>query len=510
MWRATLALLIFSRRGIVNQDELIYPCSFVIFGATGHLAATKLLPALYHLEAQHRLPDVTNFIATARRPWDDAAWRAHMAQALRSAVGDELDAGLCERFAQRFSYVPGDVTDIETFRRLLAELRKPKAQACSNIVFYLAIKPSEFAPVAEHLAAVGLNHPRRLHRVVVEKPFGEDLESAQRLNRILHEHFDEQQIYRIDHYLGKETVQNLIVFRFANLMIEPLWNRNFIDSVQITIAESAGISTRADYYENTGALRDMLQNHLMQLLTLVAMEPPPALEADALRDEKVKVLRSIRPIARRALHAHAVRAQYSAGIVDGKPVPGYQDEPGVAPGSLTETFVAAKFLIDNWRWRGVPFYLRTGKRLSRQQSLIAIRFKQPPQQLFRETALEHLDPNWIVLSLQPTESMDLEIHARQPGLGMHTRMIQMNAGFRDDSERPIEAYEALLLEIMRGNPTNFIRFDEVEWAWRVVEPILDYWSQEHDHIPTYPAGSWGPDAANRLFEWDYQSWRNAV
>ena len=494
----------------MNQDELIYPCSFVIFGATGHLAATKLLPALYHLEAQHRLPEVTNFIATARRPWDDSAWRAHMEQALRSAVGEEFDAGLFDRFAKRFSYVSGDLTDVETFRRLLAELGKPKAGSCSNIVFYLAIKPSEFAAAAENLAAVGLNRPRGLHRVVVEKPFGEDLESAQRLNRILHEHFDEQQIYRIDHYLGKETVQNLIVFRFANLMVEPLWNRNFIDSVQITIAESAGISTRADYYDKTGALRDMLQNHLMQLLTLVAMEPPPALEADALRDEKVKVLRSIRPIARRALHAHAVRAQYVAGVEDGKPVPGYQDEPGVERGSLTETFVAAKFLIDNWRWRGVPFYLRTGKRLARQQSLIAIRFKQPPQQLFRETALEHLDPNWIVLSLQPTESMELEIHARQPGLGMHTRMIQMNAGFRGNSERPIEAYEALLLEIMRGNPTNFIRFDEVEWAWRVVEPILDYWSQEHDHIATYPAGSWGPEAANRLFEWDYQSWRNGI
>jgi glucose-6-phosphate 1-dehydrogenase len=330
------------------------------------------------------------------------------------------------------------------------------------------------------------------------------------LNDHLARLFNEDQIYRIDHYLGKETVQNLIVFRFANLMIEPLWNRNFIDSVQISVAESAGISTRADYYDKTGALRDMLQNHLMQLLTLVAMEPPPAFEANALRDEKVKVLRSIRPIARRALHSHAVRAQYAAGIVDGKPIPGYQQEEGVEPGSMTETFVAVKFLIDNWRWRGVPFYLRTGKRLERNQSLIAIRFKHPPQQLFHETPLEDMAPNWVVLSLQPTESMELEIHARQPGLGMHTRMIRMNAGFRGGDERPIEAYEALLLEIMRGNPTNFIRFDEVEWAWRVVEPILEYWSQERDHIHTYPAGGWGPEAANRLFEWDYQSWRNAV
>ncbi len=494
----------------MNSDESISPCTFVIFGATGHLAATKLLPALYHLEAQRRLSEVTKFIATARRSLDAAAWRAHMQQALKSALNEGLDPQIFRTFADRFSYVTGNVDDAQTYHRLREQISQSKATGCSNIIFYLAIKPSEFAPVAENLAKSGLNEPRGLHRVVVEKPFGEDLQSAQHLNQVLHQHFEERQIYRIDHYLGKEMVQNLIVFRFANLMIEPLWNRNFIDSVQISVTESAGISTRADYFDKTGALRDMLQNHLMQLLTLTAMEPPPALEADALRDEKVKVLRSIRPIARRTLHTTAYRAQYATGIVDGKPVPGYQQEEGVEPGSTTETFVAAKFLIDNWRWRGVPFYLRTGKRLAQQQSLIAIRFKHPPQQLFRETPLEDMDPNWIVLSLQPAESMDLEIHARQPGLGMHTRMIQMNAGYRGGNERPIEAYEALLLEIMRGDATNFIRFDEVEWAWRVVEPILEYWSQERDHIHTYPAGSWGPEVANRLFEWDYQSWRNAV
>jgi len=493
----------------VNQEQQLYPCNFVIFGATGHLAATKLLPALYNLEALGHLPEVTNFIAFARRNWDDKAWCAHMEQSLRLKLGERLDAGVLRKFAARFSYVAGDLGDAQAYRRLVEELGRPKTGVCSNIVFYLAIKPSDFAAVANNLAAVGLNRPRGLHRLVVEKPFGEDLESAQLLNQVLHRHFDEQQIFRIDHYLGKETVQNLLVFRFANLLIEPLWNRNHVDHVQITVGESVGIETRADYYDKTGALRDMLQNHMMQLLTLVAMEPPPALEADALRDEKVKVLRSMRPIVRRSLHTHAFRAQYGGGIVDGKPVASYQDEAGVEPGSVTETFVAAKFLVDNWRWRGVPFYLRTGKRLQRQMTSIAIRFRHPPQQLFSETPLENIDPNWIVLNIQPAESMHLEIHAKQPGLGMRTHMIQMNAGYRSDGERSIDAYEALLLDIVRGDATNFIRFDEVEWAWRVVDPILKFWAQERDFIPSYAAGTWGPEEANRLFEWDYQAWRNA-
>jgi glucose-6-phosphate 1-dehydrogenase len=492
----------------VEQEEPLYPCSLVIFGAAGHLATTKLLPALYHLELAGRLPAVTNFIAQARREWDDAAWLAHVEASLRAKLADQFDPEVYARFARRFSYVRGDLHDSDSYRRLLDAISRPKTGACSNLVFYLAIKPSEFGTVVEHLAAAGLNSPRGLHRLVVEKPFGEDLQSAQVLNQVLHRHFDEHQIYRIDHYLGKETVQNLMVFRFANLMVEPLWNRNYIDHVQITVAEADGVETRAGYYDQVGALRDMLQNHMMQLLTLVAMEPPPALEADALRDEKVKVLRSIRPIPRRALHSHAFRAQYVAGNVDGSPLAGYQQEDGVEKASATETFVAAKFLIDNWRWRGVPFYLRTGKRLARQCSLVAIRFKHPPQQLFRETPLENMEPNWIVLSLQPAESTHLEIHARQPGLGLHTHMMRMNAGYRADGERAIDAYEALLLDVIRGDATNFIRFDEVEWAWRVVDPILKFWAQERDFIPTYPAGSWGPEEANRLFEWEYQSWRN--
>jgi glucose-6-phosphate 1-dehydrogenase len=494
----------------LNRDETLFPCSFVIFGATGNLARTKLLPALYRLEVAGRLPEVTNFIAFGRREWDDAQWRAFMRTALSAKPGGQCEGASFDKFARRFSYVQGDLQDVNAYRRLLEELGKPKTGVCSNIVFYLAIKPTDFAAVVDGLDAAGLNRPRGLHRIVAEKPFGVDLESARALNELLHRHFDEKQIFRIDHYLGKETVQNLLVFRFANTLIEPLWNRNFIDHVQITVAEQIGIDTRADYYDQVGALRDMLQNHLMQLLTLVAMEPPAALEAETLRDEKVKVLRSIRPIPKRAVRAHAFRGQYGSGRARGQSLSSYQEEHGVESDSTTETFVAAKFYIDNWRWRGVPFYLRTGKRLAKPLSLIAIRFRHPPQQLFRETPLESIAPNWVLLSLQPNESMHLEIHAKQPGLGLATRVIQMNASYRESDEGLADAYEALLLDIARGDASLFLRFDEVEWAWRVVDPILKHWAQEREFIHTYPAGSWGPEEANRLFDAEDQLWRNEL
>lgn len=484
------------------------PCTFVIFGATGNLASNKLLPALYHLEAAGRLMESLAIIAFARRDWTTESWRQHMRETLQGKIKGSLNTPVFERFIARFSYFKGDLNDIDAYHALAERL--PPESACSSAVFYLAIKPAEFGAVVKNLEAAGLNTPRGLHRVVIEKPFGEDLESAQVLNRLLHQHFDEEQVYRIDHFLGKETVQNLLVFRFANTLIEPLWNRNFIDHVQITVAESIGIENRADYYDRAGALRDMLQNHLMQLLTVVAMEPPAALEADALQDEKVKVLRSIRPIAKRSVHAHALRAQYTRGTIDGKPVVGYQQEENVESNSITETFVAAKFYIDNWRWRGVPFYLRTGKRMPHQTSMIAIRFRHPPQQLFRETPLESVDPNWILLSIQPDESMRMEIHVKQPGLDMDTRLMQMNASFLKTDEQTLDAYETLLLDVIEGDRSLFLRFDEIEWAWRVVDPILNHWAIEREYIPTYPAGNWGPADANRLFDSDDQIWRNEL
>ncbi len=481
-------------------------CQFVIFGATGDLASKKLLPALYHLQCAGRMPEAMRIFAFGRRTWDDAAWQAFLREELEGHASgfhpEHFDA-----FCQHFHYVQGELHDPESYGKLSALLTREGAERPDDTTFYLAIRPGEFVPVVQQLSAAGFNRDSGNHRIVIEKPFGDDLESAIQLNEQLHRHFNEDQIYRIDHYLGKEIVQNLIVFRFANLPIESVWNRNYIDHVQITVAEDFGIENRAGYYDQAGALRDMLQNHLMQILTLVAMEPPPSLEADALRDEKVKVLRSIRPIPKTAIHAYAMRAQYGPGQVNGEHVPGYQNEPGVEANSVTETYVAAKFYIDNWRWRGVPFYLRTGKRLAAKTSSVAIRFRHTPQQLFRETSIEHIEPNWILLSLQP-ESLKIEIYVKEPGLEMRIRPIQLNASYRRDGEKELDAYEALLLDVMEGDRALFIRFDEVEWAWRAVDPILKAWSRETDYISTYPAGSWGPEEASRIMDQEDQYWRS--
>ena len=485
---------------------MIGPCHFVIFGATGDLSVNKLLPALYYLNREGRLPANMAFVAVSRRDWNNSQWQTFMHEQLLEQLGKEYHETEFQQFASRFSYVQVVHDQPQHYTSLKLELSKPREGVCANIVFYLAISPAEFILVVSQLDVAGLSGRLFGNRIVLEKPFGYDLESALQLNQHLHRHFEEEQIFRIDHYLGKETVQNLLVFRFANSLVEPIWNRNYIDHVQITVAESKGIGSRAGYFDGTGTLRDVLQNHMMQLLSVVAMEPPAQLDANALRDEKVKVLRSIRPIPLEAVNQHVLRAQYGAG--DGALA--YRDEPGVAENSVTETYVAAKFYVDNWRWSGVPFYLRTGKRLPQDRTMVSLRLKQPPQQLFRETPMEHIEPNWIVLSIQPEESMHIELQAKEPGLDMHTRTLQLRASFRADNERPLGAYEALLLDVIEGDRSLFIRFDEVEWSWKVVDPILRHFSSEHSSIQSYPAGSWGPEQASSLFDSPDQSCRNDI
>jgi glucose-6-phosphate 1-dehydrogenase len=489
------------------------PTAMVIFGAAGDLARRKLLPALHNLGVAKLLGDCTAVVGVGRAPFDDETYRDKLREDLAAGAGSALDAAVVDRLAASAAFVSGTFEDPKTFERLgerLAGIEKT-CGTDGNVLFYLATAPEYFGPIVEKLGAAGLvaESNGRWRRVIVEKPFGCDLDSARKLNASLRRVLGERQIWRIDHYLGKETVQNLLVFRFGNGMFEPIWNRQYIDNVQITVAESIGVEKRGGYYDGAGALRDMVPNHLLQLLSLVAMEPPTSFEAEAVREEKSKILRAIRPLTPEGVLTHAVRGQYGAGYSGTGRVPAYRSEERVATDSATETYAALQLGIENWRWADVPFYLRTGKRLSRRVSEIAIQFRRPPLLLFRDTAVEHLARNVLVVRVQPEEGISLRFGAKIPGPTVRVGNVAMEFRYEDAfGSRPSTGYETLLYDAIRGDATLFQRADMVEAGWSVVQPILDVWKALPPHaFPNYASGSWGPKQADEMLQRDGRRWR---
>jgi glucose-6-phosphate 1-dehydrogenase len=489
-------------------------CTVVLFGASGDLAKRKVIPAMFDLARHNSLGPLYAIVGYARTPMNDESFRASIGDAAKnmSEIGP-IDPKKWEEFASNLYYQPGEYGKAEDFAKLAQRLKELESEKklAGNRLFYLSTPPEVYKDIVEQLGKAGLERPTCADswvRIIIEKPFGRDLASAKELNKIVLNVFQEHQVYRIDHYLGKDTVQNLLVLRFSNGIFEPLWNRNYVDHVQITAAETLGVERRGGFYETTGALRDMIQSHVLQLTSLVAVEPPASFDATAVRNEKLKVLQSIRPFDLGMVAQSVVRGQYSAGQIDGKSVPGYRSEPGVSPTSRTETFVAAQVLIDNWRWAGVPFYLRTGKRMAKRTTEIVIQFKRAPHIVFRERDVE---ANRLVLNIQPDEGISVSFGAKKPGPDMAIGNVTMNFSYREgfgDGAR--SAYSTLLGDCVRGDATLFDRGDSVEAAWALVDPILDVWSAAKTaNVPHYPAGSWGPRESDVLLEREGRQWFNS-
>jgi glucose-6-phosphate 1-dehydrogenase len=498
------------RSGTASTAE---PCTVVLFGASGDLAKRKVVPAMYDLANHQALGPQYAILGYARTPMTDENFRAALGEAAKtmSEVGP-IDPKKWSDFASNLYYQAGEYGNADDYSKLAKRLQELESEKKlgGNRLFYLSTPPEVYPQIVEQLGRAGLAKPGTPNswvRIIIEKPFGRDLASAKELNEIVLSVFDEAQVYRIDHYLGKDTVQNLLVLRFSNGIFEPLWNRNYVDHVQITAAETLGVERRGGFYETAGALRDMIQSHVLQLTSLVAVEPPASFDATALRNEKLKVLQSIRPFDLPMVAQSVVRGQYSAGNSDGKTVPGYRQESGVSPTSRTETFVAMQVLIDNWRWAGVPFYLRTGKRLEKRSTEIAIQFKRAPHIVFREREVE---PNRLVLNIQPDEGISVSFGAKRPGPEMSIGNVTMNFSYREgfgDGAR--SAYATLISDCVRGDATLFDRGDSVEAAWALVDPILDVWSAAKTAgVPQYAAGSWGPRESDQLLERERRQWFN--
>ncbi len=497
----------FSRERLPSGDS----CVLVIFGASGDLTRRKLIPGLYNLACVGCMNPQFEVLGVGRTAMSSEAFREKMRQAVSSSSEARgYDDSSWREFENRLHYFAGDINDGEFYVRLRDQLEVEREGSSPNRMFYLSTPASVAGPIIEGLAQAGLaRRERGWTRIILEKPFGHDLESARKLNEVVEKAFDERDVYRIDHYLGKETVQNILVFRFGNSLFEPVWNRNYIDYIEITAAETVGVEGRASFYEETGALRDMVANHLLQLLALTAMEPPIAFDADSVREQKVQVLRSMRPMTPDEVAKRTVRGQYGPGAIKGKQVAGYRQEPNVNATTVTETYAAVEFNVDNWRWAGVPFFIRTGKRLARQLSEVRVHFKRTPQALFARTPYEQLGPNVITLRIQPDEGISIAFDAKRPGSQM--RAITVDANFSYESvfgSKGPSAYETLLLDSMLGDATLFTRRDEVEAEWRIIAPIEEAWAQlPAPGFPNYPAGGEGPAEADEFIRGDHREWR---